>query len=89
MAIIDGSGSEHDLMQLWSVITELGEQLSQNRSMSVSLYGLAGKIKVRLSNIRDKERSCICLPESSYQLADRICPTEVCSLTNVLLYNDL
>lgn len=44
MAIVEGG---HDnLMQLWAVITELGEQLNQNRSMSVSLYALAGKIKV-------------------------------------------
>jgi hypothetical protein len=45
MAILE-PGGEHDLMQLWSLITELSEQLNQNRSMSVSLYGLAGKIKV-------------------------------------------
>jgi hypothetical protein len=45
MAILENSG-EYDLMQLWAIITELGEQLSQNRSMSVSLGGLAGKIKV-------------------------------------------
>jgi hypothetical protein len=47
MAIMEGNnGNETDLMQLWAVITELGEQLSQNRAMSVSLYGLAGNIKV-------------------------------------------
>ena len=45
MAIME-SNPENDLMQLWSVITELGEQLTQNRSISVSLYGLTGKIKV-------------------------------------------
>ncbi|KAH9480510.1 hypothetical protein JR316_0007110 [Psilocybe cubensis] len=47
MAILDANTTnDHDLMQqLWTVITELGEQLSQNRSMSVSLYGLAGKLK--------------------------------------------
>lgn len=44
MAIVEGG--HDDLMQLWAVITELGEQLNQNRSMSVSLYALAGKIKV-------------------------------------------
>jgi len=49
MAIIEGN-NDHDLMQLWSVITELGEQLSQNRAMSVSLYGLAGKIKTQAVN---------------------------------------
>lgn len=45
MVILENNG-EYDLMQLWAIITELGEQLSQNRSMSVSLGGLAGKIKV-------------------------------------------
>lgn len=54
MAIIEGNG-ENDLMRLWSVITELGEQLSQNRSMSVSLYGLVGKIKVIRSNCDSSE----------------------------------
>ncbi|KDR82697.1 hypothetical protein GALMADRAFT_134270 [Galerina marginata CBS 339.88] len=51
MAILEGGGgSDHDLMQLWAVITELGEQLTQNRAMSVSLYGLAGKIKNQAVN---------------------------------------
>jgi hypothetical protein len=45
MAILENSG-EYDLTQLWGIITKLGEQLSQNRSMSVSLGGLAGQIKV-------------------------------------------
>ncbi|KAF8964184.1 hypothetical protein BDZ97DRAFT_915522 [Flammula alnicola] len=50
MAILEGNSNDNDLMQLWAVITELGEQLSQNRSMSVSLYGLAGKIKNQAIN---------------------------------------
>jgi hypothetical protein len=45
MAILESSG-ENDLSQLWTLITELSEQLNHNRSASVSLYGLAGKIKV-------------------------------------------
>ncbi|KAF9527591.1 hypothetical protein CPB83DRAFT_393453 [Crepidotus variabilis] len=49
MAIIEGGG-ENDLTQLWSLITELSEQLNQNRSMSVSLYGVAGKIKTEALN---------------------------------------
>ncbi|KAF8798771.1 hypothetical protein BYT27DRAFT_7202466 [Phlegmacium glaucopus] len=49
MAILENSG-DYDLMQLWAVITELGEQLSQNRSMSVSLGSLAGKIKNQALN---------------------------------------
>jgi len=34
------------LQQLWGVITELSEQLTQNRAVSVGLFGLAGEIKV-------------------------------------------
>ncbi|CAA7261380.1 unnamed protein product [Cyclocybe aegerita] len=50
MAILEGN-TDHDLMQqLWGIITELGEQLSQNRSMSVSLYGLTSKIKSQAIN---------------------------------------
>lgn len=40
------NNEEPDIMQLWGVITQLGEQLSQNQAMSVSLYTTAGKIKV-------------------------------------------
>ncbi|KAF9013436.1 hypothetical protein BDQ17DRAFT_1231254 [Cyathus striatus] len=43
MAILDNG--DYDFSHLWSLIQELGEQLSQNRSQSVSLYGLAGNIK--------------------------------------------
>ncbi|KAF9077604.1 hypothetical protein BDP27DRAFT_1208716 [Rhodocollybia butyracea] len=43
MAIIDGSGDE--ITQLWAVITDLSEQLNQNRSTSVSLYAQAGGVK--------------------------------------------
>ncbi|ESK89219.1 hypothetical protein Moror_5167 [Moniliophthora roreri MCA 2997] len=42
MAIIEGGD---DLSHLWSIITELSEQLNQNRSMSVALYGTAGSVK--------------------------------------------
>lgn len=46
MAILEGG--ETDLtMQLWALITQLSEQLSQNQSMSVALYTMAGKVKVR------------------------------------------
>ena len=47
MAILEPTG-ENDLTQLWTLITELSDQLNQNRSMSVSLYGLTGKIKVSI-----------------------------------------
>ena len=44
MAVLEGN--ESDLMQLWGLITQLGEQLSQNQIKSVSLYSLTGKMKV-------------------------------------------
>ena len=42
MAIVDGD----EISQLWAVITELSEQLNQNRSASVSLYAQTGGLKV-------------------------------------------
>jgi len=44
MTILDNS--EQDLLQLWSLIAELSDQLNQNRSLSVSLHAQAGSIKV-------------------------------------------
>lgn len=57
MAILEHSGSsghgEGDItQQLWSLITQLGEQLSQNQSMSVALYTLAGKVKHQTANLQ-------------------------------------
>jgi len=43
MTILDNS--EQDLLQLWSLIAELSDQLNQNRSLSVSLHAQAGSIK--------------------------------------------
>lgn len=44
MAVLENG--DQDLMQLWGLITELSEQLNQNRSVSVSLYAQADNIKV-------------------------------------------
>ncbi|KIK59834.1 hypothetical protein GYMLUDRAFT_1003696 [Collybiopsis luxurians FD-317 M1] len=41
MAIVEGD----EISQLWAVITELSEQLNQNRSTSVSLYAQTGSVK--------------------------------------------
>lgn len=46
MTILDGS-AEQDLVRLWALIAELSEQLTQNRSVAVALYGQVGGIKVR------------------------------------------
>lgn len=77
MAILEGN-SENDLGQLWSVITELGEQLSQNRAMSVSLYGLAGKIKVRVYLTFLSRKLMGSAKESSRQFANGLCSAQVC-----------
>jgi hypothetical protein len=48
MAIMDG-GQDQELAHtnhLWSIISELSEQLSQNRSLAVSLYGQADAVNV-------------------------------------------
>ncbi|KAG5646544.1 hypothetical protein DXG03_003311 [Asterophora parasitica] len=42
MAVLEGNDQ---LGQLWALIQELSEQLSQNRSISVSLHGQTGNIK--------------------------------------------
>ena len=46
------NNGETDVMQLWGIITQLGEQLSQNQAMSVALYTTAGKVKVCLVPLR-------------------------------------
>ncbi|KAJ3716980.1 hypothetical protein FB446DRAFT_747118 [Lentinula raphanica] len=45
MAIIDGSHGGDEMSQLWAIITELSDQLNQNRSASVSLHTQAGGLK--------------------------------------------
>lgn len=45
MAIVDSS-ADSDLMRVLSVLTELSEQLSQNRAMAVSLHSIASNVKV-------------------------------------------
>ncbi|KIK07997.1 hypothetical protein K443DRAFT_672882 [Laccaria amethystina LaAM-08-1] len=50
MAVLEGN--ESDLMQLWGLITQLGEQLSQNQIKSVSLYSLTGKMKAQATNVK-------------------------------------
>ncbi|KAJ3788376.1 hypothetical protein GGU10DRAFT_346423 [Lentinula aff. detonsa] len=45
MAIIDGSHGGDEISELWAVITELSEQLNQNRNASVSLHAQAGGVK--------------------------------------------
>jgi hypothetical protein len=47
MTILESSDQDPSLMRLWSLITELSEQLNQNREISTSIYSQAGGIKVR------------------------------------------
>jgi hypothetical protein len=44
MTILDNA--EQDLLQLWALIAELGDDLSQSRNLAVSLHAQAGSIKV-------------------------------------------
>lgn len=47
MAIMDNHDQDMALMNhLWTIISELSEQLSQNRSVAVSLYGQADAVNV-------------------------------------------
>jgi hypothetical protein len=50
MTILDSSDQDPSLMKLWSLITELSEQLNQNREVSAGIYAQAGGIKVRFIN---------------------------------------
>lgn len=50
--VIMHNSEENEVTQLWSLITQLGEQLSQNQSMSVSLYTTAGKVKNQTNNLQ-------------------------------------
>lgn len=49
MTILDNTG-ESELVQLLNTIQELSEQLAQNRSLSITLHGSAGAVKVRASS---------------------------------------
>ncbi|KAJ2935187.1 hypothetical protein H1R20_g1956, partial [Candolleomyces eurysporus] len=50
--VVLSNNEETDVMQLWGIITQLGEQLSQNQAMSVALYTTAGKVKNQASNLQ-------------------------------------
>jgi hypothetical protein len=47
MTILDGN-SDNDLIRLLNTIQDLSEQLTQSRSISISLHASAGAVKVRL-----------------------------------------
>ncbi|KAJ7147545.1 hypothetical protein C8R43DRAFT_1237330 [Mycena crocata] len=47
MTILDSSDQDPSLMRLWSLITELSEQLNQNRDVSASIYQQTGGIKTQ------------------------------------------
>ncbi|KAJ6508936.1 hypothetical protein C8R45DRAFT_969355 [Mycena sanguinolenta] len=47
MTILDSSDQDPSLMKLWSLISELGEQLNQNREVSANIYSQAGGIKTQ------------------------------------------
>lgn len=45
MAIMDTTG-DSDIMRVWALLSEVSEQLAQNRNASISLHSLAGGVKV-------------------------------------------
>ncbi|KAJ6512156.1 hypothetical protein C8R47DRAFT_683314 [Mycena vitilis] len=47
MTILDSSDQDPSLMKLWALITELSEQLNQNREVSAGIYAQAGGIKTQ------------------------------------------
>ncbi|KAJ7134471.1 hypothetical protein C8R44DRAFT_425496 [Mycena epipterygia] len=47
MTILDSSDQDPSLVKLWSLITELSEQLNQNRDVSAGIYQQAGGIKTQ------------------------------------------
>ncbi|KAJ7175740.1 hypothetical protein C8R46DRAFT_857998, partial [Mycena filopes] len=47
MTILDSFDQDPSLMKLWSLITELSEQLNQNRELSAGIYAQAGGIKTQ------------------------------------------
>ncbi|KAK7048248.1 hypothetical protein R3P38DRAFT_2868237 [Favolaschia claudopus] len=47
MTILDSGDQDPSLMKLWSLITDLSEQLNQNREFSANIYAQAGGIKTQ------------------------------------------
>jgi hypothetical protein len=47
MAVME-TNYDQEMMQLWSVIADLSDQLNQHRSLAASLHAQAGGIKVSL-----------------------------------------
>lgn len=41
-------GGETDIARLWNLITDLNDQLNENRALAVGLYAQANDTKVRL-----------------------------------------
>ncbi|CAK5284245.1 unnamed protein product [Mycena citricolor] len=47
MTILDNAEQDSTLMKLWGLVTELSEQLNQNRDVSATIYQQAGGIKAQ------------------------------------------
>lgn len=63
MAILDpNSEMDSDVRQLLGLMQDLSEQLNQNRTLSVALYGQAGEIKVRVLQLSTHLKSSCDLP---------------------------
>ncbi|KAH9911501.1 uncharacterized protein B0H18DRAFT_892721 [Fomitopsis serialis] len=42
---MDSTNGEQDIMRIWSLLTEVSEQLTQNRSVSISIHNLTSGVK--------------------------------------------
>ncbi|TFY61287.1 hypothetical protein EVJ58_g4606 [Rhodofomes roseus] len=42
---MDSTNGEQDIMRIWSLLTEVSEHLTQNRSMSISIHNLTSGVK--------------------------------------------
>ncbi|KZT09328.1 uncharacterized protein LAESUDRAFT_748484 [Laetiporus sulphureus 93-53] len=47
MAIMDSSNGEQDIARIWNLLLEVSDQLTQNRSVSLSLNNVAGAAKTQ------------------------------------------
>jgi len=45
MVVMDSTNGEQDIMRIWSLLTEVSEQLTQNRSVSISIHNLTSGVK--------------------------------------------
>lgn len=53
MAVLDNANGDNEVIRILNVLNELADQLSQNRSMSISLQTLAGGVKLQSAHAQN------------------------------------